>query len=245
MEVSILQWNVWYKESIMNVVKLLQEVDADVICLQELTQNEPEQFKRDTLRYISENLGFGYFTSLPMTRDDVERSQYNGIFTRFKIEDTYQAWINIPQGEGGSSDEYRAYVEAKIMVGATQITVSTTHMSYTDRFIITERKKQEADNLISKLQGKAPLIFTGDLNATPQSYTVQEISRYLVNAGPSDKEKTWTTKPFEHNDFKEDELNWRLDYVFTSKDINVMSTEIIQTGYSDHLPILLKIKVDD
>lgn len=37
MKLSVLQWNVWYKEDIRNIAKFLREHPADVICLQELT----------------------------------------------------------------------------------------------------------------------------------------------------------------------------------------------------------------
>ena len=40
--------------------------------------------------------------------------------------------------------------------------------------------------------------------------------------------------------FEEKELRWRLDYVFASKNIKVLSSQIIPTEWSDHLPVLVE-----
>jgi endonuclease/exonuclease/phosphatase (EEP) superfamily protein YafD len=54
---------------------------------------------------------------------------------------------------------------------------------------------------------------------------------------------TWTTKPFDYGDFSEHGLNWLLDYVFAAADIKIVSSEIISTEYSDHLPILVTFEI--
>jgi endonuclease/exonuclease/phosphatase family metal-dependent hydrolase len=44
--------------------------------------------------------------------------------------------------------------------------------------------------------------------------------------------------------FEENELNRRLDYVFASKNFKVISSEIISTDFSDHLPILVELEIE-
>jgi endonuclease/exonuclease/phosphatase (EEP) superfamily protein YafD len=86
-------------------------------------------------------------------------------------------------------------------------------------------------------------VVTGDLNATPDSYLVPKIEKLLSHAGPKYEVKTWTTKPFSYNGFDETELNWRLDYVFATSDVCVVSSEVVPTEYSDHLPIITQLSV--
>jgi endonuclease/exonuclease/phosphatase (EEP) superfamily protein YafD len=117
-------------------------------------------------------------------------------------------------------------------------------MSYTHQFEITPRKTQETDTLVDIISShKSSYIFTGDLNAVPGSYTINRIAKYLKNAGPDITQATWTTKPFSYDNFEETELKWRLDYIFATDDIKVTSTEILNTNYSDHLPILAKFEL--
>ena len=90
---------------------------------------------------------------------------------------------------------------------------------------------------------KRNFVFTGDLNAPPGTPTIDKVSEHLANVGPDFTEKTWTTKPFSYDGFEEMKLNWRLDYIFATKDIETISTEVLKTAYSDHLPVQAKIKV--
>lgn len=56
MRLTLLQWNIWYKEDIRNIAVFLREHPADVICLQELTiQDIPEI--GHTPDYITKQLG--------------------------------------------------------------------------------------------------------------------------------------------------------------------------------------------
>jgi endonuclease/exonuclease/phosphatase family metal-dependent hydrolase len=242
---SILQWNVWYKESPDNIVRFLTEHPADILCLQELVVDESAHVPH-VPQFIAKQLGYNYFyKELPIESTDGKRvTLANGIFSRFPITKQYAAWINEPKGSGGYDDEYRTYVEVTLEISGQEVTIGTTHMSYTHHFKPTPNKKRETDMLVTKLRRNSErFIFTGDLNAEPGSYTIQSIEQVLPNAGPNTTQKTWTTKPFNYNNFNETNLNWRLDYVFATPDLQIVSTKIITTDYSDHLPILAQFSI--
>ncbi len=76
-----MQWNVWYKEDIENIVKLLREISPDIICLQELTRNYDQQSHKDTLKYISDSLGYNYYggNPNPASHTSLERTLSNGV----------------------------------------------------------------------------------------------------------------------------------------------------------------------
>lgn len=242
MEISILQWNVWYKEDIRNIAKFLLANPADIICLQELTRGYQHQ-ESDTIKYIAKRLGYYYhFQEIPF--DDDRWTQANGIFSRFPIVIKDSLWINEPTGTGHYDDEYRAYIEVTIKVDDRELTVGTTHMSYTNGFIGSVRKEQEADKVLNIVSNKKlNYIFTGDLNAAPDSNTVCKISKVLNNVGPDIIENTWTTKPFSYDGFVENNLNWRLDYIFASNDIQIVSSKVLETNFSDHLPVLAHLRL--
>jgi endonuclease/exonuclease/phosphatase family metal-dependent hydrolase len=61
MQISVLQWNSWYKEKTQNIVTFLKEQNADIICLQELTIDNPDQNIRHAPQYIAEQLGYHYY----------------------------------------------------------------------------------------------------------------------------------------------------------------------------------------
>jgi len=245
---KLLQWNIWYKEDIDNILSTIKEINPDVICLQELTINHPHHNQNiDTPRFIAEGLGFKYFfkEAQKSISNGHERKYGNAIFSRFPIIDSKFYYIQDLQDPNIQNPDYskegRVYIESIIEVDGKKFTIATTHMSYTHEFASTPEKKVETNKLIEILKEKnSNFIFTGDLNLLPNSYTINELSKLLKNAGPTLEQNTWTTKPFSYNGFNADTLNWRLDYCFVTPDIEVKSSQIIDTPYSDHLPILIE-----
>ena len=37
MKIKLLQWNIWYKENIDNILKVINEVKPDIVTLQEIS----------------------------------------------------------------------------------------------------------------------------------------------------------------------------------------------------------------
>lgn len=234
--ISLLQWNTWYDEKTEHIVEFIRAHQADILCLQELTGDEP--------RVLAETLGYQLHSQeLPIVSTTGEtRLLHNAILSRFPITNRRVEWINDPAAQGGYGSEARAYVEAELDVHDQSLTVGTTHMSYTHRFEDADFKRAETDRLLGAMGDQTKqFVFAGDINAVPGSYTYSELSKRLTSAGPDDDQKTWTTKPFSYNDFSEDELNWRLDYVFKTSDIMTLAAKILFTKYSDHLPVWVEL----
>lgn len=241
---KILQWNVWFKESPKYIAEEIKKLDVDVICAQELIQNSRKGI--DTAEEIAKLIGYNYFFKEADTWDnnDFKESQGNAIFSRLPIIKKTFKYVQEPKrNPPDASHEGRVYVEITVKVGDLLLDIGNIHLSYSHRFEITPYRKKEVDNLIAIIsQKKSRFLLCGDFNSSQDSYTVKQVSKYLSNVGPDFKQKSWTTKPFEYQGFKEDGLNWRLDYVYKTKDIKVISSEIVKTPFSDHLPILVKIE---
>lgn len=197
---------------------------------------------------MATELGGYYKHSIEIEFNDGDKwKQANAILSRLPLSQTTSDWINKPRGgasSGSYDDEIRGLISARTTIEDKELRIATTHMSYTHKFEPTDRKHEETDKLIELLSGLSDnVIFTGDLNATPDSYTVRQIESILQNAGPEYDQNTWDTKPFSYQGFEADSLDWRLDYVFTSPRIQVLSSQIVQTDVSDHLPILVEVEI--
>lgn len=244
MSIKILQWNVWDKENPNYIAKQIKRLDVDIVCAQELIQ----EFKKkiDTAKYIARKIGYDYFFKEADTWSNrVEKeTQGNAIFSRLPIVSKLYQYLQKPKhNPPDASHEGRVYLELGIKWNSQILTIGTAHLSYSHRFVITKHRKKEINNLVDIIKSKkSNYIFAGDLNSTPDSYTINKLTEYLKNAGPNFNKKSWTTKPFDYEGFKENELNWRLDYIFVTKDIVVKKAKIIKTPYSDHLPILIEIE---
>lgn len=245
MKLSVLQWNVWFKEEISRVLNFLLKNKADIICLQELTCGYVDQTQENTWDYLAHELGYDYhYKDMPIITDTEEWFQGNATFSRFPIEHRHSDWINEPLGEGGFEDEYRVYLETSILAGDKILTVANTHMSFTDNFLTTKRKLDETRRLMQFIgEDKSAYVLCGDFNAEPNSDVTKSLLAKLKNAGPDFAQNTWTTKPFSYGGFEAKTLDWRLDYIFVSNDVEVESAQIIKTDISDHLPIMAKLEI--
>ncbi len=243
MIVKILQWNVWYKEDTDKIALEIKKLDPDIVCAQELIQNLKAGV--DTASQIAAKIGYNYYYKEADTwsqREDKE-SQGNAIFSKKPILKTSFNYVQEPKhNPPDASHEGRVYIEAEVEIKGKKLTVGTVHLSYSKYFNLDESRKKEIDNLASVIKTKKKnYALTADLNSVPDDYAVKQLSKYLTSAGPSFVQKTWPTKPFDYHGFKEDKLNWRVDYIFTTPDIKIKKSKIVPTKVSDHLPILLEI----
>lgn len=242
MRLRILQWNVWYKEDIRNILKFVKSTNPDLFCAQELTIGYKNQVLNDTVKYLASKLEM-HSSHTEMLVDDV--IVCNGVFSKYPILSNQVHEINKPIGTGGYDDELRTMLVAEIeLADSNTFWLATTHMSYTHKFEPTKRKLKETENLIKSLEKRdSKFTLSGDFNALPKSTVIKLIEERFINLGPDYSINSWTTKPFSYNGFEENELNWRLDYIFGTKDIRVINAEIIQTEFSDHLPLLIEIEI--
>jgi endonuclease/exonuclease/phosphatase family metal-dependent hydrolase len=247
MTIKLLQWNVWYKEDPQKIANKIKQLDPDVICGQEFIQIFKGKNAKDTAKIVADKLGYNYvYEKGDSWSNNTEKdTQGNAIFSKFPIVDSKYSYLQQPKHNPRSGkEEGRVYLEAIVQLGNKKISIGTTHLSYSHKFEFDEIRKSELDHLIKILETKrGDYIFTGDLNATPESPVINSIKNILKNAGPKNNQNTWTTKPFDYHGFKETKLNWRLDYIFATNDVKIMSSEIIKTDLSDHLPILATIEI--
>lgn len=215
--ITIITWNVWVGEDIDNVTALLKEVDADISCVQEVSSTSSKQ--------IADALGQDFYTM-----GDV------GIFSKFAFLAKHHQLIH-------AADNH-AYVEVVLRAGSKLIRVANVHLTYSRKFKMNTERAAEAQKLYELISPhQLKFILTGDMNADTGSPIINTLSDKLVDAGPDSSHKTWTTKPFSYQDFGADSLDWRLDYIFVTPDIKVSSSRVVQTEFSDHLPIVAEIEI--
>jgi endonuclease/exonuclease/phosphatase family metal-dependent hydrolase len=246
MRLKILQWNVWTKENVSNIASEIKKIAPDIVCAQELVTFSKKGV--NTAKSIASLTDYDYFYKEAETWDvkGKNESQGNALFSRLPILNTFYYYVQEPKHNPPDAyHEGRIYVEIEVEAGDSLLTVGTTHLSYSAYFKLDKERKKEINNLVSLIKEKDKnYVFTGDLNSLPSDLAVKKIAKHLKHAGPDFNKKTWTTKPFEYRDgFKEDKLNWRIDYVFASRDVKVLQSEIVKTKYSDHLPVLVEVDI--
>lgn len=234
--IKLLQWNIWFKENIDNIISELKNINPDIVCIQELSITADDKSNVDKLKSI---YSYMYYEVADTFLDG--RSQCNAILSKYPILNAKKHYVQKPSDDKNDySKEGRIYLEVQLNIEEKILNVGTTHLSYTHKFEETDLKDKEINELIKCINKTKNYIFSGDLNTTKTSKYISKIEQYLVN---NDTSNTWTTKPFSYQGFDEKKLNWKLDYVFSTHDIKVVKTKVLETKYSDHLPILCEFEI--
>lgn len=241
----------------LKMMELIRQQDADVICLQEFFHSLDSSWYQN-LNYIRDNLNYPYLFFSHDVDGDVH---YTGsiIFSRYPIIDS--GMIRYPRPSLPD-----ALIHADIKWNDDTIRVYTTHLQSlqfgkkdyerigsiesvedsllsNSRNILSKIKKGliyrsiQAD-LINEVLGDSPypLLFCGDLNDVPNSYT------YFTVRG--DMQDAFLKKGFGiGRTFSALSPTLRIDYIFADDNFKIKQFNRLVKNYSDHYMIVADVGI--
>lgn len=226
-----------------NVKALVKFHDADILCVQEAL---PEQFDA-----LLENSNFDV---VGVGRDDGKRKgEFSAVYfdkSRFTKKDGGTFWLSttpsVPsKGWDAALNRICSWVKLYDKLNKKEFIVFNTHYDH----IGVQARIESAKLIKQKIQEIAPtlpVVFTGDLNVTPETEAISTIKSFLIDA------KNITVEPpygpsgtFNAFDFDSDLKN-RIDYIFVNKDFKVQKFAVLTDSkdkryFSDHLPVFVKL----
>lgn len=220
--VKILTWNLWWRfgpweARIPAIIATLKQIDADIICLQEVWDDGARNFAAE----LAAELGFNHAYAPGAKPNNVVMG--NAILSRWPISQQDITALFEPKGE----EESRVVLFTEIDGPRGKIPVFTTHLHW--QFHHSHIRQQQVVDLTqfidSKRPWKFPPVLCGDFNADPQAEEIRMLTgqttcptKNLVFhdawgfAHPHDSGFTWDNKnPYVALDFEQDR---RIDYVF-------------------------------
>ncbi|MBI2328030.1 endonuclease/exonuclease/phosphatase family protein [Candidatus Curtissbacteria bacterium] len=139
-----------------------------------------------------------------------------------------------------SRENPRVAVRADISIENKRLHVLNTHLVHTHQQESKEQNEQ-VSNLIKLLTTKWTILM-GDFNAIPDSSAITNIKKVLLDSDPASL-PTWSMYPDGCIKCNPQEVNTRLDYIFTSNDIKTGSFKVEKSNASDHLPISVTLEI--
>lgn len=227
---TVASYNINYgNPDLREVEKAIVKADADLLCLQE-TNRSSEAYLRRRLgrkyRYHSfiraprhAAGGYGFMSKVPL-RNVKYLPKHKGMFGTYLAEVTLAgkkvqvASLHLQPmffGRNRTLGEYWRELKQYEQIHAAEIAF-----------------------IWGKLSKTLPLLIVGDLNSPSMMYAPQ----YLRSRGLVDSFASVTDKPDEYVTWhwRTGRVNWqyRLDYIFHSKQIRTLSSAVVRTGGSDH-----------
>ena len=240
------------------MLKQISMTDADILCFQEFSSSiNPDWY--NNIVAISKGLGYPYYY-FPHALDGSKLYNGNVIFSRFPIVDTGKVRFPRPTLP-------EAIVFADIQIGKKIVRVHTSHLQSNqfrkeDISKIQEIKGGKGNllsnirHIISKLSvaithrsiqaemmkdildnSPYPIIFCGDLNDVPNSYTYKTVRGDLQDA--------FLKRGFGiGRTFSSLAPTLRIDYILADNHFSIEQFKRIRTHYSDHYMIVSDLKLE-
>jgi endonuclease/exonuclease/phosphatase family metal-dependent hydrolase len=205
------------------LANIIEESEADVVGLQEISRGWLIWGGTDMLTWLSQRL------DMPYVSGPASDAQWgNAILSRYPIVSAET--FPLPPD---NLLLLRGYIVAEIDVGSATLTVIDTH--FTHRGQHDEIRELQATELARAWDGAAATVIVGDMNAVPDSDAMRLLSSAgLVNVAAEIGTPPIYTSPA-------DNPNRQIDYIWTSPDLGFSDLEIFQTTASDHLPVVATI----
>ena len=229
-----------------NVRALIRYHDFDIFGTQEGFVHQ--------LKDLCEMRGYAYTGA---GRDDgIAGGEHSAIFyktDRFKLLESGNFWLSeTPDTPGKGWDATccnRICSWAKFRDAHTKKTFFVFNVHFDHQGVVARRESGKLMlQKIKEIAGSAPVIFTGDLNSTPDTEQVQTIQTVML-----DSFKATLLPPYgpagTFNGFRfEAPLKDRIDYIFVSRHFSVSKyavlTDALEQRYpSDHLPVAADVEL--
>lgn len=229
LQLKALSWNIWCDGHFNDIKTLLQQKNADIVCLQEVL---PESTDIPIIAYM-QSLGYQYtsgHSTMLNWKQETPQPLHNAVFSKYPI--VHSAVHQLSQ------EHSRSAVQATIAAGFTMLDVFSVHLWHTHQKP-NPIQEEQARNLLTAVPTQNALVM-GDFNATPDSATIKIITEKLKNTDPTNA-PTWSMYDAGCTECAINGVKKRLDYIFTTPDVLTHSPTVLQSTGSDHLPVVVTV----
>lgn len=204
----------------------IKKCSADIVGLNEMRSDDTNVRYDRQAQILSELTGmkYHYFAKAINVSDNEASYAYgNAMISKYPIVKAQT--IRIPDVEG-KRYESRCLLKAWLEGG---ITVLVTHFGLTDA-----EQKNAVETVIENLENDK-CILMGDFNAIPEAEVLNPIRKRMKD----------TAQCFDREllSFPSDKPDRKIDYIFVSHDIEVVSADIPSIIASDHRPHIADVKI--
>lgn len=206
----------------------IRALGADIIGLNEVRGDGPDPEYTEQAKTLGEMLGYNYYFGQSTLIDGVN-PYGNAILSKYPIISAKT--VGIPDPETPAYDGYyetRSVLNAKIDV-AGGLNVSVTHFG-----LNPDEAANAADTVVKQIRDEK-FVVMGDFNIEPDNPLLDPIRARLFD----------TAELFgaEKKSYPSDNPEVKIDYMFTSRDIKVLSADIPAHVVSDHRPYVTVIEL--
>lgn len=224
-------FNAYEKNPTTNASKIISEIlteeNPDVVCVQEYYKPNNIDFSMYPYKYIhfkseKAKLGHAIFSKYPLINTG-----------GFDFEDTYNNTLYADVVKGTDTIRiYSMHLQSLGIIPRVSFLQDSDNEKLRKRVSSAFEKQQSQVEAILEHKQKTsnPVIFCGDLNNTPFSYSYKKLKDDMQDAFRERGNGLGTT-------FKFEKYPMRIDYIFVSEELDILSFDTMLKTFSDHYAV--------
>lgn len=241
-QLKIVSWNILGRHDVPGVIGRLKSMGGDIIGLQEVLQDEDGN--NNDAQTIADALGCEFIYEPTILLDPAvshllkqlgasEPAWWgNAVLSKYPIKNKRVHSL--------SEIRRRTAVEATVEIDGKELHAFSTHLVHGDGEAAQIHLAQ-VETLLKIVPHSAAIVM-GDFNATPESEAVQKMSSVLIQTEGDLSRVTRGMHPEVYSAPDLDSEKKRIDYIFATRDIKIVSSGVIDSNASDHLPIYATVE---
>ena len=203
------------------LARVIEESDADIVALQEISRGWLISGRLDMLTWLSQRLDMPYVSG-----PTADPFWGNAILSRYPITE-YKSY-DLPPGDLVIK---RGLISVSIdLGGGDTLRVIATHFHHIDGD--SDIRQLQSAAIIDFWNGTSQTVILGDFNAEPADPEIQ----ILKQAGLVDI--TASIEPPPVYTFHSDGPSQRIDYIWVTPDLTASEVSVVLSTASDHLPVI-------
>ncbi len=211
------------------VADTIRKCGADIIGLQEIRDKGEEKGYDAQTKSVAERLGYHYYYFAEAIRFSGKNPYGNALISRYPIVSAETIKIPDPFFK-----KYPGYYESRCILSA-KIDVGGGLNVLVGHFGLNPDEHKKAVKTALKNLPESRCVLMGDFNMKPQSKILRPFSKQLF-----DTAEKFTSRKLS---FPSDKPRMKIDYIFVSPDIEVLSADIPPIVSSDHRPHTATLRI--
>lgn len=237
------------------MLQVIRDQQPDVVCFQEFytrfkgeydtkdslinSLNMPYYYFVPALENDHEAIGMAIFSKLPIVNKDVITFRSivgnGGLFIDVKFNGKTIRVYNVHlRSISFEKEDYSYLNRVKNEINPDKKSSKRIYRMLRDAFKKRASDVATVDSALKKCT--IPFIIAGDFNDTPASYTVNQLTANLNNAFIMQGQGLGKT-------YNGAFPNFQIDYIATTKDIEVINYQVTKVKLSDHFPVRADLKI--
>ena len=222
-DLKVMTWNIHGgtgtddEKDIDRTIKEIKKINPDILGLQEISNEE-------IIDKIAEELDMNFFFG-----NDFEDTEGNGLLSKYPIKEAEIIYLKPGKRSG--------IIKAKILIDNEEWTIFVTHLLLRPQ---EDNLIQVEDILMNVLEKNSErVILMGDFNFGPRSEQYRKIT---TNEKIKLRDAYGDLNYEEGATFRSNYLFRRIDFIFSSTDIEPRTSKVICSEASDHCPVITTFK---